>query len=167
MTAIRKPEDERRDDQPHRPIRDFEKWKNLGRDLDQDPSDHDVSDRDAIHFAPFQFGEEILQRRAAGTRARVQLGHRELMTRVGGSGKSGQTAVSFAKNRCATLLRFSLSCKIPIGASRIAHWQMRRAQRPSNTSVAINGRRFTASPSGVVILQAMPRTWYGDFSHLF
>ena len=49
----RKSEDERRDDQPHSPIRDFEKRKNLGSNLNQDPCDHDVGDRDAIHFAPF------------------------------------------------------------------------------------------------------------------
>ena len=34
----RKPEDEREDDQPHGPVRDFEKWKDLGRDLDQNPA---------------------------------------------------------------------------------------------------------------------------------
>ena len=93
MTAIRKPEDERRDDQPHRPVRDFEKWQNLGRDLDQDPRDNDVSDRDAIDFAPFQLDKKLLQARAAGScarpgvNARVWKGHMKVMARLGDSGK--------------------------------------------------------------------------------
>ncbi len=93
MTAIRKPEDERRDDQPHRPIRDFEKWKNLGGDLNQDPRDHDVSDRDAIDFAPFQLDEETASSprrgkvRSAGRHARVRKGHMMVMARLGDSGK--------------------------------------------------------------------------------
>ena len=83
----RKPKDEGSDDEPHGPGRDFVKWKNLGVDLNQDPGDHDIGDRDAIDFAPFQFGEKLLQRRAPGRRARMEKGHRMVMPRLRGSGK--------------------------------------------------------------------------------
>ena len=35
--------------------------EDLGRDLDQDPGDHDVGDGDAIDLAPLQFDEKLLQ----------------------------------------------------------------------------------------------------------
>ena len=60
MTAT-ETQDEGSDDEPHRPVRDFVKWKNLGVDLNQDPGDHDIRDRDAIDLAPFQFGKKLLQ----------------------------------------------------------------------------------------------------------
>ena len=93
MTATGNPRTSADDDQPHRPIRDFEKWKHLGGDLDQDPRDNDVSDRDAIDFAPFQLDKKLLQARAAGScaragvNARVRKGHMKVMARLGDSGK--------------------------------------------------------------------------------
>src|SRR6266496_4603434 len=44
----------------HRPIRNFEKRKNLTRNLHQEPCDDCVGDRDFVNVAPLQFGEEFL-----------------------------------------------------------------------------------------------------------
>ena len=67
--------------------------RDLGSDLDQDPRDDDVSDRDAIDFAPFQLDKKLLQARAAGScarpgvNARMRKGHMKVMARLGDSGK--------------------------------------------------------------------------------
>ena len=50
-------------DKPHRPIRNFEERKNLRRDLNHQPADDRVRDRDLVNIAPLQLGEEILQSR--------------------------------------------------------------------------------------------------------
>src|SRR5207247_2772252 len=57
----RKTDDNQQDDEPHTPIRDFEKGKNLGRDLNQQPTNNGVGDRYFINIAPLQFGEEIFR----------------------------------------------------------------------------------------------------------
>ena len=43
--------------EPHRPIRNFEEWKNLRRDLNQQPAYDGVCNRDLVNIAPLQFGE--------------------------------------------------------------------------------------------------------------
>src|SRR5207244_4220932 len=45
----------------HCPIRNFEEWKDLTRDLHQQPCDDCVGDRNLINIAPLQFAEEILR----------------------------------------------------------------------------------------------------------
>src|SRR5437588_1024289 len=48
-----------RNDQAHNPIRNFEEWKNLRRNLNEQPTDNGVSDRDFVNVAPLQLGEEV------------------------------------------------------------------------------------------------------------
>ena len=43
----------------HGPIGNFKKRKDLRRDLDQQPANDCVSDRDLVNIAPLQFGEEV------------------------------------------------------------------------------------------------------------
>src|ERR1700730_13363655 len=43
----------------HDPVRNFQKWKYLGRDLNQQPADNRVGDRDFVDVAPFQLSEEV------------------------------------------------------------------------------------------------------------
>src|SRR4030095_2035050 len=45
--------------QAHSPTRDIEEWKNLARDLHQQPCDDRVGDRNLVDVASFQLGEEI------------------------------------------------------------------------------------------------------------
>jgi hypothetical protein len=47
--------------EPHRPIWNFEKWKDLRRDLDEQPCDDCVSDGDFVNVAPLQLSEEFLR----------------------------------------------------------------------------------------------------------
>ena len=48
------------EDQPDRPIRHFEKWKNLRRYLHPQPCDDCVGDCDFINIAPLELSEEVL-----------------------------------------------------------------------------------------------------------
>src|SRR5207248_6873945 len=41
------------------PIWNFEKWKNLSGDLNQQPSDDGICDRDLVNVAPLQLGKEV------------------------------------------------------------------------------------------------------------
>ena len=59
-SAIGNPIDHEHDDKAHHPVRNFEKWKNLGRDLNQQPTDNCVSDRNLVNVAPLQLGKEII-----------------------------------------------------------------------------------------------------------
>ena len=45
------------DDEANDPVWDFEKWKNLGGNLNQQPADDRVRDRDLVDIAPLQFGK--------------------------------------------------------------------------------------------------------------
>ena len=47
------------EDQPDRPIRNFEKWKDLCRYLHQQPCDDCLGDRDFVNIALFQLSEEL------------------------------------------------------------------------------------------------------------
>src|SRR5205085_8603175 len=44
----------------HRPIRNPEEREYLGRNLDKQPADNRVRDRNLVNVAPLQFGEEIV-----------------------------------------------------------------------------------------------------------
>ena len=57
--------------QAHHPIRNFEKRKNLGSDLDHQPADHRVRDRDFVNVAPLQLGEEIALARSLRSLAKL------------------------------------------------------------------------------------------------
>ena len=57
----RKPGMKKKDDQPHRPVWDFEKWKDLRGDLNEQPGDDGIGDRDLVNIAPFQLGEEVAE----------------------------------------------------------------------------------------------------------
>src|SRR5438552_18918983 len=46
--------------QSHGPIRYFKKWKNLRRDLDQQPAYDGVGRRDFVNVAPFQFRKKVV-----------------------------------------------------------------------------------------------------------
>ena len=46
-------------DEPDGPAGNLEKGKDLSRDLDQEPGDDGISDRDLINIAPLQFGQEF------------------------------------------------------------------------------------------------------------
>lgn len=72
----RKTKQKREHDEPHNPVRNFKKRKNLSGDLDQNPRDHDVGHGDPIDLAPSQLDEKLLHRRAAGRRARPAIGAR-------------------------------------------------------------------------------------------
>ena len=77
----------------HRPVWDFEEGKDLGGNLDQNPGDHDISDRDAINLSPFQFDKELLQRCAPGRRVLVDRlqGHSMVMAREVQTGKKAHS----------------------------------------------------------------------------
>ena len=44
----------------HCPIRNLEKWKNLCRDLNEQPSYDRIRDRDLVNIAPLQLDEEVI-----------------------------------------------------------------------------------------------------------
>ena len=48
-------------DEPHRPHWDFEKWKDLRRDLNEEPAHDRVGHGDAVNFASLQFGEKFFR----------------------------------------------------------------------------------------------------------
>ncbi len=54
----RETENQEKNNKAHRPVRNFEKWKNLRRDLHEQPTDDCIRDRHFVNVAPFQFGEE-------------------------------------------------------------------------------------------------------------
>ena len=70
----------------------FVKWQTWVATWIEDPRDNDVSDRDAIDFAPFQLDEEMLQPRAPGRRVFAALvqGHSMVMEREWASGKEAK-----------------------------------------------------------------------------
>src|SRR5437879_13922409 len=47
-------------DEAHGPIWNFEEWKHLCRDLDQQPANYGISHRNLIDVAPLHLGEEIV-----------------------------------------------------------------------------------------------------------
>ncbi len=47
------------DDQLDGPIRNSKKWKNLGRDLDEQPCRHHISDRDVINARRFNSARKV------------------------------------------------------------------------------------------------------------
>jgi hypothetical protein len=47
-------------DKSEGPSRNFKDWKNLCRDLDQQPTDDGIRDGDLVNIAPLQLGEEIV-----------------------------------------------------------------------------------------------------------
>src|SRR4029434_7314476 len=51
---------EQEHDESHCPIRNFEKWKDLRYDLNQQPADDRIGDGDLVNIAPLQFVEEAL-----------------------------------------------------------------------------------------------------------
>ncbi len=55
----RKSENEQQHHQPDRPVWNFEKWKDLRRDLNQQPRHDGIGDRDLVNVAALQFGEEV------------------------------------------------------------------------------------------------------------
>src|SRR4029077_1420748 len=54
-----KTEDRKQHHKPNDPIGNFEEWKNLGGDLDQEPGDNSVSDCDPVDVASLQFGKKV------------------------------------------------------------------------------------------------------------
>ena len=48
-----KTDDQQQNDEPDRPVWDVKKGKDLGRDLNQQPGDHRVGDRNLVDIAPF------------------------------------------------------------------------------------------------------------------
>ena len=54
-----KPDNDCEHDKAHCPIRNFEKRKNLGGNLNGQPTDDRVHDRDFVNVAPLQLGEEV------------------------------------------------------------------------------------------------------------
>src|ERR1700674_3511752 len=49
------------DDESHRPHRDFEKRKDLRRDLNEEPAHDRVGHGDAVNFAALEFGEKLFR----------------------------------------------------------------------------------------------------------
>src|SRR5439155_10407240 len=56
----RKSDDDECDDQPHHPVRNFQERKNLRRNLNEQPSNNGIRDRNFVNVAPLQLGEEIV-----------------------------------------------------------------------------------------------------------
>src|SRR6266403_1787970 len=64
-------------DESNDPIRNLEEWKNLRRDLDQEPSDNAVSNCNSVNVAPLQLGEKLARVHcfeSRGTSAPLQTG---------------------------------------------------------------------------------------------
>ena len=55
----RKTDGEDENDEPHRPVRDVKKGKDLSRDLDEEPRNHRIGDGHLVDVSPLQFGEKI------------------------------------------------------------------------------------------------------------
>ena len=55
-----KPDDNCEHNKAHCPIRNFEKRKDLGGNLNEQPTDDRVRDRDLVNVAPLQLGEEVV-----------------------------------------------------------------------------------------------------------
>ena len=55
----REPENEKQNDDAHRPVGNLEEREYLGRDLDAHPAGDCVGHGDAIDVSPLQFGEEL------------------------------------------------------------------------------------------------------------
>src|SRR6266567_4090342 len=56
----RKTDHDEQDDEPNSPIRNLKKRKNLRRDLNKQPGDNRVSNRNFVNVAALQFGEKVL-----------------------------------------------------------------------------------------------------------
>ena len=52
----------------YRSVWNFEKRKDLGRDLNKKPANDRISDCDLVHVAPFQLGEEIAKIHSGASR---------------------------------------------------------------------------------------------------
>ena len=50
---------DQRDDQAHDPIWDLQERENLGGNLNQEPADNRIGDRNFINVAPLELGEKI------------------------------------------------------------------------------------------------------------
>src|SRR5213596_30333 len=55
----RKANDDHQHNKSDDPVRNLKKRENLRRDLDKQPSNNPVSNRDLVNIAPLQFSEEI------------------------------------------------------------------------------------------------------------
>ena len=53
-----KTQDQEQHQEAYRPLRDLEEWKDLRRDLNQQPRQNGVRDRHFVNIPPLQFGEE-------------------------------------------------------------------------------------------------------------
>jgi hypothetical protein len=60
ITATRKAEDQKQHDEADGPIRNLKKWKDLRRDLAQQPADDRISGRDLVNVVPPWFDEEVI-----------------------------------------------------------------------------------------------------------
>jgi hypothetical protein len=56
-----KPDDNYENNQPDYPVGDFEKRKDLGRNLNQQPCDDCVCDRNFVNIAPLQLREKVVR----------------------------------------------------------------------------------------------------------
>ena len=54
----RKTNDDHQHNKSDDPVRNFKKRENLGRNLDKQPSNDPVSNRDLVNIAPLEFGEK-------------------------------------------------------------------------------------------------------------
>src|SRR6266498_4015055 len=54
-----KSDNEQQYNKTHSPVRNFKEWKNLTRNLHEQPCDDCIGDRDLVNVAPLQFGEEF------------------------------------------------------------------------------------------------------------
>src|SRR5439155_9310080 len=63
----RKTDDHGEDDHLDCPIRQLEEWKDLRRNLDQQPRYDGISDRNLVNIAPLQLGEEVARIHSSST----------------------------------------------------------------------------------------------------
>ena len=54
-----KPDRDQYDHQPHNPSWNFQEWKDLRGNLNQEPADNRVGNGNFVNVAPLQFGEEV------------------------------------------------------------------------------------------------------------
>jgi len=90
-------------DQSDRPIRNFKKRKDLRCNLNEQPSNNGISDRNLVNVAPLEFGEKVLKVHRLASRSltsgeRFSQGLREC-------GRGGSQLVVFCHEPVAELLR--------------------------------------------------------------
>src|SRR5438270_7504324 len=88
----RKPNDSEQNDQPDDPVWNIEKRKDLRRDLDEQPSRHDIGDCNAVNTAPFQFAEKSA--RIHRRDSRKPLSHPPRLFRTRGVGELLETRIA-------------------------------------------------------------------------